>query len=51
MKFKKLQALNGKTLEAVHSGNTNPIKLPTKFPAFTFFRIPSHPDMGTYPKK
>ena len=51
MKFKKLQVLNGKTLEAVHSGNTNPIKLPTKFPAFTFFRIPSHPDMGTYPKK
>ena len=51
LKFHKLQALNGKVWEAVHSGNINPIKLPTKFPPFTFFRIPSHPDMGTYPKK
>lgn len=51
MSFHKLQAQNGKIWESVHSGNVNPIKLPTKFPPFTFFRIPSHPDMGTYPKK
>ena len=51
LQFHKLQALNGKIWESVHSGNVNPIKLPTKFPPFTFFRIPSHPDMGTYPKK
>ncbi len=50
MKFKKLQAHNGKIWEEVHSGNVNPIVLPTKFPPLTFFRIPSHPDMGTYPK-
>ena len=50
MKFKKLHAQNGKIWDEVHSGNVNPIILPTKFPAFTFFRIPSHPDMGTYPK-
>ncbi|WP_428738130.1 peptidase U32 family protein [Sulfurimonas sp.] len=51
MSFAKLQAQNGKVWESVHSGNINPIKLPAKFPPFTFFRIPSHPDMGTYPKK
>jgi len=50
LQFKQLKAENGKIWEAVHSGNINPIELPTKFPAFTFFRIPSHPDMGTYPK-
>ena len=51
MKFAKLQAQNGKIWQEVHSGNINPIKLPVTFPPFTFFRIPSHPDMGTYPKK
>jgi putative protease len=51
LQFKQLKAQNGKVWEAVHSGNVNPIELPTQFPAFTFFRIPSHPDMGTYPKK
>ncbi|MDH4944552.1 peptidase U32 family protein [Sulfurimonas sp. C5] len=51
MSFNKLQAQNGKIWESVHSGNINPIKLPVTFPPFTFFRIPSHPDMGTYPKK
>jgi len=51
MKFKKLQAKNGKILEAVHSGNLNPITLPTKVPPHTFFRIPSNLDMGTCPKK
>jgi len=50
LKFKQLRAQNGKIWEAVHSGNINPIELPTQFPPFTFFRIPSHPDMGTYPK-
>jgi len=50
LQFKQLKAENGKIWEAVHSGNINPIELPTKFPPFTFFRIPSHPDMGTYPK-
>ena len=51
LKFAKLQAQNGKIWQEVHSGNINPIKLPVTFPPFTFFRIPSHPDMGTYPKK
>lgn len=51
MKLKKLQAQNGKILQSVHSGNLNPIKIPTKLPPHTFLRIPSHPDMGTYPKK
>jgi putative protease len=50
MKFKQLKSQKGKIWDAVHSGNINPIFLPTIFPAFTFFRIPSHPDMGTYPK-
>jgi len=51
MKFKQLKAQNGKLLEEIHSGNTNPIVLPTFFPSYTFFRIPAHQDMGTYPKK
>jgi len=50
LQFKQLKAQNGKIWEAVHSGNINPIELPTKFPSFTFFRIPAHPDMGTNPK-
>lgn len=50
MKLKKLVALNNKVWDEVHSGNTNPITLPTKLPPYTFLRIPSHPDMGTYPK-
>ncbi len=50
MQFHKLQTKSGKILESVHSGNQNPIILPTKFPSYTFFRIPSHPDMNTYPK-
>ena len=51
MRFHKLQTKSGKILEAVHSGNTNPITLPTQVPPHTFFRVPSHPDMNTYPKK
>ena len=50
LKLKQLKAQNGKNWDEVHSGNVNPIELPTKMPKFTFLRIPSHPDMGTYPK-
>lgn len=50
MKLKKLLAQNNKVLESVHSGNLNPITLPTALPQFTFFRIPSSEDMGTNPK-
>ncbi|MDD5372425.1 MAG: U32 family peptidase [Sulfurimonas sp.] len=50
MKLKQLLAQNKKVWNEVHSGNLNPITLPTKLPPHTFLRIPSHPDMGTYPK-
>jgi putative protease len=50
MKLKQLIAENKKVLSEVHSGNLNPITLPTKLPPYTFLRIPAHPDMGTYPK-
>ncbi len=50
MKLKQLLAQNGKVWESVHSGNVNPITLPVKLPAYTFFRIPASLDMGTYPK-
>lgn len=50
MKFKELKAQNGKIYEAIHSGNTNALVLPTIFPAFTFFRIPASLQMGTNPK-
>jgi putative protease len=36
--FKKILTKNGKELEAVHSGNINPICLPIKLSAYTFFR-------------
>jgi len=51
VKFKQLLAKNKKVWESVHSGNVNPITLPTKMPAYTFLRIPANEDMGTYPKK
>jgi len=51
LKFKQLKAKNSKIYEEIHSGNTNEIKLPTSFPSYTFFRIPAHENMGTYPKK
>jgi len=51
VKLKKLQAENGKIWDEVHSGNVNPIVLPTQFPPYTFFRIPAHADMNTAPKK
>jgi len=50
VKLKQLKAENGKIWDEVHSGNVNPIELPTRFPSYTFFRIPAHQDMGTYPK-
>lgn len=50
LKLKQLKAQNGKIWDEIHSGNVNPIELPTKMPKYTFLRIPSHPDMGTYPK-
>jgi putative protease len=49
MKLKEIKAKNGKLYEAIHSGNTNEIVLPTSFPAFTFFRVPSNLSMGTNP--
>ena len=51
LKLKQLLSQKGKVWDEVHSGNINPITLPTKFPAYTFFRIPANFDMGTYPKK
>ena len=50
MKLKQLLAQNNKVLESVHSGNLNPITLPTTLPAYTFLRIPATLDMGTNPK-
>ena len=51
MRLKQLLAENKKVLESVHSGNTNPITLPTKMPPYTFLRVPSDLDMGTNPNK
>ena len=50
MKLKQLLAQNRKVWDEVHSGNINPITLPTKLPPYTFLRIPATADMGTYPK-
>jgi putative protease len=50
LSLKQLKAQNGKIWEEVHSGNVNPIELPIRLPSYTFLRIPSHLDMGTYPK-
>jgi len=50
LSFKQLKDEKGRIWEAVHSGNINPITLPTTFPPFTFFRIPARPDMNTAPK-
>ncbi|MCD6173418.1 MAG: U32 family peptidase [Sulfurimonas sp.] len=51
LKLKQLLTQKGKVLESVHSGNTNPITLPTHMPAYTFLRVPANEDMGTAPKK
>ena len=50
MKLKQILCLSGKTLESVHSGNTNSITLPISLPAYTFLRVPASSDMGTNPK-
>jgi len=50
LKLKQLLSLKGKVLQEVHSGNLNPITLPTTFPPYTFLRVPAHIDMGTNPK-
>jgi len=50
LSFKKLQALNGKIWEEVHSGNVNPIKLPCKLSPYTFFRVPATDEMSHLPK-
>ena len=34
--FKKIEAKSGKIFEAIHSGNLNPVILPTKLPPFSF---------------
>jgi putative protease len=39
IKFKKIITKEDKELNSVHSGNTNPIKLPIKLPYMTIFRI------------
>ena len=36
--FKQIITQSGKTLESVHSGNVNPIKLPIKLPVYSFLR-------------
>ncbi len=41
LNLKTLQTKSGKTLDAVHSGNTNEILLPTKLPPFSFLRLSS----------
>lgn len=50
IRFKQLIAENGKIWDQVHSGNLNRFKLPSPMPAYTFFRIPATPDMGTVTK-
>ncbi len=39
IKFKKIITADDKELSSVHSGNLNPIKLPTKLPYLTMFRV------------
>jgi len=51
LKLKQILTQKGKVMESVHSGNTNPITLPTHMPAYTFLRVPSTSDMGTNPNK
>ena len=50
MKMKQIKAKNGKIYDEIHSGNTNEVELPTAFPSYTFFRVPSNLQMGTNPK-
>lgn len=38
MRLEKILTESGKELESVHSGNTNPIRLPGRLPAYSFLR-------------
>jgi len=38
LKLNKIQTVNGKIYEAIHSGNTNPVVLPCKLPKYSFLR-------------
>lgn len=38
VRFDRIVTQNGNELECVHSGNTNPIRLPLSLPAFSFLR-------------
>ncbi|WP_200763380.1 peptidase U32 family protein [Nitrosophilus alvini] len=38
IRFYKIETKSGKEMECIHSGNTNPVKLPCRLPAFSFFR-------------
>jgi putative protease len=38
IRFYKILTEDGKELQSVHSGNTNPIKLPMKLPSYSIFR-------------
>lgn len=39
LRLHKILLQNGKEVEAIHSGNTNPIVLPFKLPPFSFLRV------------
>ncbi len=43
IKFKKLITKEDRELDSVHSGNLNPIKLPTPLPYMTMFRVETTP--------
>ncbi len=38
LKLNKIETLNGKIYDAIHSGNTNPVVLPCSLPKFSFLR-------------
>ncbi len=38
LRLNKIQTLNGKIYDAIHSGNTNPVVLPCSLPKFSFLR-------------
>ncbi|RDU59675.1 peptidase U32 family protein [Helicobacter sp. MIT 14-3879] len=39
LRFFKILTINGKELDSIHSGNTNPVMLPVPLPSFSFLRI------------
>ena len=38
IEFKKVVTQDGKEMASIHSGNTNPVRLPVKLPPYTFLR-------------